>query len=118
MVELQRFMLRKSCLLSHLDRTPHSSAIRRHVRLDRISHSRQHHALAVASEIIETQPSRKFLAVHARPLALEPHPHMLQLILYHSSFARKKLINMSGRIQVNNVRRNARMGLSVTISEN
>ncbi len=30
----------------------------------------------------------------------------------------KVVCNMSGRIQVNNVRRNARMGLSVTISEN
>jgi hypothetical protein len=40
--------------------------------LDKAPNPRQHHPLAVVAEVTRAQPGGKYLAVHARQLALEP----------------------------------------------
>src|SRR5216683_239795 len=70
---------------------------------------RQHHPDAAAAQIARTQPGRKYLAVHARQLALQPRLRLPRALLLRLERARRPALD-------HHVNRPARLGTSVLIS--
>src|SRR5208337_970678 len=82
--------------------------------LEEAAGSRQHHAHPIAAKVTRVEPGRKYLAVHARQLALEPG---LQILRRHPRSLLFRLEQAYRDALENYVYRNSRMGLSVLIKE-
>src|SRR5208337_1105236 len=82
--------------------------------LEEAADSRQHHAHPIAAKVTRVEPGRKYLAVHARQLALEPGLQILQRpprsLLLRLEQAQRYAVE-------DYVHRNKRRCLSVVISE-
>ena len=76
--------------------------------------ARQHYPYSIAAKITRVEPSRKYLAVHARQLALEPD---FQILRRHPRSLLFRLEQAYRHALENYVYRNSRMGLSVLIKE-
>ena len=74
----------------------------------------QHYPRSIAAKVTRLEPSRKYLAVHTRQLALEPG---FQILRRHPRSLLPRLEQAYQHALENYVHRNKRMGLSVVISE-
>jgi hypothetical protein len=75
---------------------------------------KQYDPRSIAARVTRVEPSRKYLAVHARQLALEPG---FQILRRHPQSLLLRLEQAHRYALENYVHRNKRMGLSVVISE-
>jgi hypothetical protein len=82
--------------------------------LEEAAGSRQHHTHPIAAKVTRVEPGRKYLAVHARQLALEPG---LQILRRHPRSLLLRLEQAHRYALEDNVHRHKRMGLSVVNSE-
>ena len=80
--------------------------------LEEAAGSRQHHTHPIAAKVTRVEPGRKYLAVHARQLALEPG---LQILRRHPRSLLLRLEQAHRYALEDNVHRNKRMGGVVTL---
>ena len=82
--------------------------------LEEAAGARQHYSRSIAAKVTRVEPSRKYLAVHARQLALKPG---FQILRRHPRSLLFRLEQAYRHALENYVYRNSRMGLSVLIKE-
>ena len=105
----------KSRLPSLPEQCARSSGSGRLACLEEAAGSRQHHTHPFPAKVTRVEPGRKYLAVHARQLALEPS---LQILRRHHRPLLRRLEQAHRSALENHVDRNKKMGISVVMSYN